>query len=104
MHRGDLQLGVLSRADVGCRFCRLETWLSASTEHAFKLARSYAVAQMRIMQLGADKNARHYTANCAARCCDPAYQSLVPSSEAVASFSLISATSFFSSSPSFSSL
>ena len=33
----------------------LETWLSGSTEDAFKLARSYAAEQMRIVQFGADK-------------------------------------------------
>jgi putative SOS response-associated peptidase YedK len=31
-----------------------ETWLSGSTEEAFKLARSYAVDQMRIVQSGAE--------------------------------------------------
>jgi putative SOS response-associated peptidase YedK len=34
-----------------------ETWLSGSTEDAFKLARSYAANQMRIVQFGAE---RHY--------------------------------------------
>ena len=32
-----------------------ETWLSGSTEGAFKLARSYAAEQMRIVQSGADR-------------------------------------------------
>ena len=32
-----------------------ETWLSASTEDAFKLARSYAADQMRIVQSGSDR-------------------------------------------------
>ena len=32
-----------------------ETWLSGSTEHAFKLARSYAAEQRRIVQSGADR-------------------------------------------------
>ena len=32
-----------------------ETWLSGSTEEAFKLARSYAAHQMRIVQYGADR-------------------------------------------------
>ena len=32
-----------------------ETWLSGSTEEAFKLARSYAADQMRIVQLGSDR-------------------------------------------------
>ena len=32
-----------------------ETWLSGSTEDAFKLARSYAAEQMRIVQSGADR-------------------------------------------------
>ncbi len=32
-----------------------ETWLSGSTENAFKLARSYAAEQMRIVQSGADR-------------------------------------------------
>jgi putative SOS response-associated peptidase YedK len=31
-----------------------ETWLSGSTEDAFKLARSYAAEQIRIVQSGAD--------------------------------------------------
>ena len=32
-----------------------ETWLSGSTEDAFKLARSYAAEQMRIVQFGAER-------------------------------------------------
>jgi putative SOS response-associated peptidase YedK len=32
-----------------------ETWLSGSTEEAFKLARSYAAEQMRIVQSGSDR-------------------------------------------------
>jgi hypothetical protein len=32
-----------------------ETWLSGSTEEAFRLARSYAADQMRIVQFGADR-------------------------------------------------
>ena len=32
-----------------------ETWLSGSTEAAFKLARSYAAEQMRIVQFGAER-------------------------------------------------
>jgi putative SOS response-associated peptidase YedK len=32
-----------------------ETWLSGSTEAAFKLARSYAADQMRIVQSGSDR-------------------------------------------------
>jgi putative SOS response-associated peptidase YedK len=32
-----------------------ETWLSGSTENAFKLARSYAAEQMRIVQFGAER-------------------------------------------------
>ena len=32
-----------------------ETWLSDSTEDAFKLARSYAADQMRIVQTGAER-------------------------------------------------
>jgi putative SOS response-associated peptidase YedK len=32
-----------------------ETWLSGSPEDAFKLARSYAAEQMRVVQLGADR-------------------------------------------------
>ena len=32
-----------------------ETWLSGSTEDAFKLARSYAAEQMRIVQSGAER-------------------------------------------------
>ena len=32
-----------------------ETWLSAPTVDAFKLARSYAAEQMRIIQSGADR-------------------------------------------------
>jgi putative SOS response-associated peptidase YedK len=32
-----------------------ETWLSGSTEEEFKLARSYAADQMRIVQFGADR-------------------------------------------------
>ena len=32
-----------------------ETWLSASTEEAFKLARSYAADQMRIVQSGSER-------------------------------------------------
>ena len=32
-----------------------ETWLSATPEEAFKLARSYAAEQMRIVQSGADR-------------------------------------------------
>ena len=32
-----------------------ETWLSGSTEEAFKLARSYAANQMRIVQSGSDR-------------------------------------------------
>ena len=32
-----------------------ETWLSGSTEEAFKLARSYAAEQMRIVQFGAER-------------------------------------------------
>jgi hypothetical protein len=51
-----------------------ETWLTGSTEDAFKLARSYAAEQMRIVQsdpgkkdlLGAPQNARHQ------RCCGEA--------------------------------
>jgi putative SOS response-associated peptidase YedK len=35
-----------------------ETWLSGSTEDAFKLARSYAAEQMRIVQSGADREDR----------------------------------------------
>jgi putative SOS response-associated peptidase YedK len=35
-----------------------ETWLSGSTEDAFKLARSYAADQMRIVQFGADREDR----------------------------------------------
>ena len=33
----------------------LETWLSGSTEEAFKLARSYAADQMRIVQSGSER-------------------------------------------------
>jgi putative SOS response-associated peptidase YedK len=32
-----------------------ETWLSGSTEEAFKLARSYAADQMRIVQSGSER-------------------------------------------------
>ena len=32
-----------------------ETWLSGSTEDAFKLARSYAAEQMRIVQFGSER-------------------------------------------------
>ena len=32
-----------------------ETWLSGSTEDAFKLARSYAADQMRIVQSGSER-------------------------------------------------
>ena len=32
-----------------------ETWLSGSTEEAFKLARSYAAEQMRIVQSGSER-------------------------------------------------
>jgi len=32
-----------------------ETWISAPTADAFKLARSYAVEQMRIVQSGAER-------------------------------------------------
>lgn len=32
-----------------------ETWLSGSTEDAFKLARSYAAEQMRIVQSGSER-------------------------------------------------
>ena len=32
-----------------------ETWLSGSTEEAFKLARSYAADQMRIVQAGSER-------------------------------------------------
>ena len=32
-----------------------ETWLSGSTEDAFRLARRYAAEQMRIVQWGADR-------------------------------------------------
>jgi len=32
-----------------------ETWLSGSTEEEFKLARSYAADQMRVVQFGADR-------------------------------------------------
>ena len=32
-----------------------ETWLSVSTDDAFKLARGYAADQMRIVQSGADR-------------------------------------------------
>jgi hypothetical protein len=32
-----------------------ETWLSGSTEDAFKLARSYAADQMRIVQSGSGR-------------------------------------------------
>jgi putative SOS response-associated peptidase YedK len=35
-----------------------ETWLSGSTEDAFKLARSYAADQMRVVQFGADREDR----------------------------------------------
>ena len=35
-----------------------ETWLTGSTEDAFKLARSYAAEQMRIVQFGADREDR----------------------------------------------
>jgi len=35
-----------------------ETWLSGSPENAFKLARSYAAEQMRIVQSGADREDR----------------------------------------------
>jgi putative SOS response-associated peptidase YedK len=32
-----------------------ETWLSGSTEEAFKLARSYAAQEMRIVQSGSER-------------------------------------------------
>ena len=32
-----------------------ETWLSGSTEDAFKLARSYAAEQMRVVQFGTER-------------------------------------------------
>ena len=35
-----------------------ETWLSGSTEDAFRLARSYAAEQMRIVQSGGDREDR----------------------------------------------
>jgi putative SOS response-associated peptidase YedK len=35
-----------------------ETWLSGSTEEAFRLARSYAAEQMRIVRSGGDREGR----------------------------------------------
>jgi putative SOS response-associated peptidase YedK len=35
-----------------------ETWLSGSTEDAFRLARSYAAEQMRIVRSGGDREDR----------------------------------------------
>ena len=45
----------LTRVTEGVTIADFETWLSGSTEDAFKMARSYAAEQMRIVQFGSDR-------------------------------------------------